>query len=843
MTTEETAEPAEVPTPSRARAVLLVALANIRRWWPAIVLLVVAVATREAAETIDGAALRAGLHGVDRGWLLVAAALTAANLAVMGAYDVVCLPGVGSRRRRLVFGAVAFAWSNFLTLGPVAGPAIRFWLYPERVRRAGALEAGITRIAVGFAGGLLAWVVAALVGWSTVTVVVAAVAAGLALGLAATRVQPRLAARLPWIGTDTPWVRLLLLGVLDWGCAAAVFGLVLYAAGVPVGAPTLRAFILGQALGVVSFIPGGFGSADAYWLYRLAGPDGTVPAGLIWYRLLYYVIPWAAASLFLLRLAAGRGRRFVAVSRTVLSSIIGMAGVLLLLSSASPAIAQRLALVRAVLPLPVLELSHTAAALTGLLLLVVARGMMKGFEAAYRLAILACLAGAVLCLGKGLDFEEALVLFAVTLLLVTQGPAFRRASRGDWLGWPGLGMLALAVFLFAAFGLAVHDADASFDLTLFGHRQEAARFARAAATLGLVTTVLVLRTLLRAPGSFHRPTAAEVDAALALHAGLGDGANALMVANRDKAIYRAAGDRGLCLYRTVGSYLVVFGDPSVGERDRSDFVRELLEFGRTIDRRVVLYQISADWLPVLHDYGYHFFKLGEEAIVPLANWSLTGAGNKSLRWAVNRVEREGVTCDVVPADRVSCLLPDLRRVSDAWLAAKNARERQFSIGFFDPEYLTRFPCVVARGPTGRIVAFANVLPGPRQIELSVDLMRHDDEAPTGTMDVLFVRLFAWGREQGYARFNLGMAPLATVGALQEARPSERLAHLLFKHGEQWYNFRGLRQYKDKFHPQWFPRYLAYPDAWEWVPVLAQVTRLINTRPTATNLEVEPAAAA
>ena len=846
MRTTATTEPAPLPPPPYWRALLLVAVAHVRRWWPAIVLLVIAVATREAVETLDGVTLRAGLHGLSRWGLAGALGATAVNLVVMGAYDVVCLPGVETVGRRLLFGALAFAWSNFLTLGPVAGPAIRFWLYPERIRRGGALEAGIVRIAVGFAGGLAAWVLAALVGGSATTIAGGAIVAGIALGFVASRAQVRLAARLPWIGAQARWIPLLLLGVLDWGCAAAVFTLVLHAAGVPVDGSTLRAFVWGQALGVASFVPGGFGSADAFWLYRLHGPDGSVPAALIAYRLIYYVIPWATASLVLLRLAAGRGRRWLAVSRTVLASVVGMAGALLLLSAATPAIARRLALLEGVLPLPVLELSHTAAALTGLLLLVVARGLMKGFAAAHRLAMIACSVGAILCLAKGLDFEEAIVLTTTALLLGTQTPSFRRPSRGDWLGWPGLGMVALAVFLFAGFGLAVHDAQASFDLTVFGHHEEAARFARAAATLGLVTVVAILWVMLRGSVHFTPPTAAEIDAALALHAVFGEGANTLMVANGDKAIYRLSGDRGLCLYRTVGGYLVVYSDPSVAEPHRGTFVRELLEFGRAIDRRVVFYQVSAEWLPVLHDYGYHFFKLGEEALVHLADWSLGGAAHKALRGTAHRLEREGFTFAVVAADGVSALLPDLRRVSEAWLAAKDAREKQFSIGFFDPAYLTKFPCAVVHDRPGRIVAFANLLPGPRNVELSIDLMRHDDAAPPGTMDFLFVRLLAWGREQGYTRFNLGMAPLATVGALQEARPSERLAHVLFQHGEQWYNFRGLRQYKDKFHPEWAPRYLAYPDAWEWIPAMAQVTRLINamgpaTRGRGTSQRAVPAA--
>jgi phosphatidylglycerol lysyltransferase len=94
------------------------------------------------------------------------------------------------------------------------------------------------------------------------------------------------------------------------------------------------------------------------------------------------------------------------------------------------------------------------------------------------------------------------------------------------------------------------------------------------------------------------------------------------------------------------------------------------------------------------------------------------------------------------------------------------------------------------------------------------------------MDFLFVSLFMRGKEQGYSRFNLGMAPLASVGEQRGAHARERLARVLFQRGEQWYNFQGLRAYKDKFEPEWVPRYMAYQDAWEWPVAIAYASALI-----------------
>jgi phosphatidylglycerol lysyltransferase len=161
-----------------------------------------------------------------------------------------------------------------------------------------------------------------------------------------------------------------------------------------------------------------------------------------------------------------------------------------------------------------------------------------------------------------------------------------------------------------------------------------------------------------------------------------------------------------------------------------------------------------------------------------------------------------------------------------WLA------KGFSLGRFDADYLMRSTCAVVGTGDGRIVAFANVLEGPRGEEMTVDMMRHAD--PTGAglpspMEYLILKLMEHAKARGFRRFNLGMAPLASVGATRRARPVERLAHQFFLHGEAWYNYQGLRRFKERFHPAWEPRYLAYRRPWDWPFAVAATTQLISGR--------------
>jgi phosphatidylglycerol lysyltransferase len=181
---------------------------------------------------------------------------------------------------------------------------------------------------------------------------------------------------------------------------------------------------------------------------------------------------------------------------------------------------------------------------------------------------------------------------------------------------------------------------------------------------------------------------------------------------------------------------------------------------------------------------------------------------------------------VLDDEEVAGALPALRRISDAWLETRSTREKGFSLGFFSEEYVRRFPAAIARRE-GEIVAFANLWPGGGKEELSVDLMRYLPDAPAGIMDYLFVELMLWGRAQGYRSFNLGMAPLSGLQERSLAPLWSRVGAIVFRHGEHFYHFQGIRRYKEKFAPTWEPRYLASPSGLALPLILANVATLIS----------------
>ena len=507
-----------------------------------------------------------------------------------------------------------------------------------------------------------------------------------------------------------------------------------------------------------------------------------------------------------------------------------LAGAILLFSGATPIETERIPWLKHVVPISLIETSHFLASLVGMALLIIAQGLRRRLDAAYWMMIGLLTVGIVLSILKGFDFEEAAVLAIILVGLLPLREHFYR--RGRLLDQPltsaWLGAVALIVLCSIGLGLfAYKRVEFSNELWWqFSLHGDASRFLRASVgvlSLGVVTALIML---LRPSGPKpHRPTAAEREEAAVVIAQSAETSSHLALLG-DKSLLFNDARSGFVMYGISGQSWVSMGDPVAPPTEREELAWRFRELVDQHQGWPVFYQVNQETLPIYLDLGLSLLKLGEEARVPLANFSLEGKQRKSLRMTYKHLERDGLAFEVLPVERTAELLPRLKAISDAWLAEKHTREKRFSLGFFDEAYLARYPVAVIRRDA-EILAFANVLSSAQHEELSIDLMRHTSDAPHGVMDQLFAGLMLWGHEQGYAWFNLGMAPLSGLENRQLAPLWNRVGGLLFRHGEHFYNFEGLRAYKDKFDPHWRPKYLASPGGWILPVVLANVATLIS----------------
>jgi phosphatidylglycerol lysyltransferase len=355
--------------------------------------------------------------------------------------------------------------------------------------------------------------------------------------------------------------------------------------------------------------------------------------------------------------------------------------------------------------------------------------------------------------------------------------------------------------------------------------EDAPRFVRATVGVAVVLFAFGVRQLLRpAVPVLRLPTEPELDEVGAV-IGSQRFCSAYLAYLGDKALLWNEDRSAFLMYAVQSRTWVSLHDPVGPPEAVPGLIRRFLELADDVDGVPVFYEVRHAYLHRYADFGLAFAKVGEEALVPLRSFSMDGGARKKMRLQFHKLEKDGATFRIVPREEVPTLLPELRTISDDWLALKSSSEKAFSLGFFDEDYLKRFPVAVLE-VGGRIEAFANVWLGPNKVELSVDLMRHRSTAPKNSMEGLFIFLMLWGKADGYEWFNLGMAPLSGLQKTATSSLWVRLASYLYRYGQPFYNFQGLRAFKDKFDPIWEPRYLAYPGGLALPRVLADVSALI-----------------
>lgn len=789
----------------------------------------------------------------------LAALLALASYGLQTTYDLLALRYLGQTMpfRRVALGSfIGVSLSNNVGHSLFTGASVRLRLYGDSGMTATQIATLNTFCSATVWLGFLALAgIGLLVEPSGLEVGLAlpigvrwlgAIFAGLAVAYLAV-VARRRALTVRGVTVPLPTPRLAALqiaaGALDWGLAGTALYMLLPRDVSLSLAHFLPLFLLAQVTGLVSQVPGGLGVFESVLVLALAPwlPSDQTLGCLVAYRVVYYLLPLGVAAALLGGFEVRARREVVskvtrAVSRLVaplapplLAVTTFAAGVVLLISGALPAVHGRMAVLRDLLPLPALELTHFLASLTGFALLLLAWAVYRRVDVAW-LASLGLLAvGAVFSLAKGLDWEEALILAVFfAALLPSRRYFYRRASLlAEPLSAGWLTATALVVAATVWLGLfAYRHVEYSGDLWWrFAFHADAPRFLRAMVGVVGAAFVFGLARLLRTarPRVEVSPIAPDDPVRAIVAACPNTAANLVLLG--DKAVLLNESRTAFIMYAVAGRSWVAMGDPVGPVCEHASLLWRFREESHRHGCRAAFYEVGRENLYLYLDMGMSLHKLGEEAVVPLEGFSLEGHGRKELRYVVRRLEGEGLGFEIVPREGVAALLPELEAISDGWLELKATREKRFSLGYFNPAYLQEFPVAVVRGGDG-LMAFTNLWLGARE-ELSCDLMRHRPEAPRGVMEYLFIKLMQWGAEQGFSRFNLGMVPFKGLESRALAPLWHRVGGMLFRHGEAFYNFKGLNQFKEKFNPQWTARYLAAPGGLGLPTVLADVAALVS----------------
>jgi len=522
-------------------------------------------------------------------------------------------------------------------------------------------------------------------------------------------------------------------------------------------------------------------------------------------------------------------------TKSVLVLIVSLAtlgsGFLNLFSLIGPGLPNRLNALNEIFPMAFLHVSRFLTLIIGFTLVVSSINIFKRKRRAYHIVLLLLSLSVIFHLTKGLDYEEAALSLVLIVLLISARSSFTVNSGIPGPGSLGIRLLlaVLAAFTYGVVGfwfLDTKEFGINFTLADSVHRtfqylaltgdpelipqtRYAMWFLDSLYVISIMAIAYSVLSIFRPVIYRYRTLPRERLLAKGIAEKYGCDSQDYFKLWADKSFFFSPSKNSFIAYGVGSNFAVAFADPVGPEEEIEETIRNFMEFCRENDWRVAFHQALPHFLPIFKKLGFRKLKIGEDAIVDLKRFSISGSRMKDLRNTMNKMEKSGIRIKIFepPVDDKTIL--ELKEVSDEWLKIPGRRERGFTLGMFDPNYIKSTAVLAAADAQGRILAFVNIIPSFRAGEATIDLMRRREEAPNGTIDYLIVKLLESLKNKGYERFNLGMAPMSGFRENDEASIEEKTIYYFSKRMNFLFGFAGLRLHKSKFASYWEPRYTIY----------------------------------
>jgi len=544
-----------------------------------------------------------------------------------------------------------------------------------------------------------------------------------------------------------------------------------------------------------------------------------------------------------------RGKEII--TRLLPAALIFVLGVVNVISVLTPPVADRLRLDRFYLPVEAIHASKLMVLMLGLGLLVTSAYLLKGYRAAYWVALVSCIFSLFGHLAKALDYEESIIALVTIAMLWMNRKQYRIKSSAEWLriGFFTffIALLGICIFDFLSFYFidkrhfgvdftweqSIYHTGRSFLLftddelqpqTLFG-----VEFLRITQVLGLFSWLLLMFALVR-PRLFrqHETSTYTVNKAKEVLEKYGQSALDYFKISSDKLIFFSENEEGFVAYRIANTIAVVLEDPVCDPEDKESVLMEFEAFCYSNGFKPVYYRVSEDALISFSALKKKKIVIGQEAILEVSSFKLEGKERKSLRNGLNSLEKKGYSTAICYAPLSETLVKELQQVSDNWLLAFDKKESIFSQGMFDAESIATQDVILVKDEHNTIVSFLNIIPDYAAGECTYDLIRKTEDAPGGSMDALMVKLVDYAREKNYSYINLGLVPMVTEDTPDGA--VERILQFVAKNISGFKHYRTLREFKDKYATLWENKYLLFDNDFDLINLPAALNKVVKPLP-------------
>lgn len=612
--------------------------------------------------------------------------------------------------------------------------------------------------------------------------------------------------------------------------------------------PSLEAACVGYIVATIFLIVSpflrGLGAIELSLAYLLTNYGYTSLQALeitLLYRLFEFWLPLFAGVLaFILK-----GRHLLL--RLLPPVLIFLLGMVNIFSVLTPPLAYRLRMLGSYIPGEGIHASNLLVIFLGLVLLVTATFLFRGLRSAWIVALTVSVLSAIGHISKALDYEEASLALLTALTLLITANQYRVKGNRQLMNIGVVTAIAtlLIVLIFGTIGFYFLNARhfgidftwlrslrASFhgfllleDDGLHPITRFAKEFLSAIRVLGVSAWAFLFYTIIRPYLNVGKQTNAALEKAQFYLSQYGSSAMDYFKIGDDKLLYVSDKNRGFIAYRVASSFAIVLEEPVCAEDAKLPLLQEFEAQCLKMGLKPAFYRVDEQSMYYFEHLRKKKLLIGQEGIVDITTFSLSGKDRKSLRNGLNSLAAKGYVTAIHRAPLPMTLVQELKEVSDEWLDDYEVKEMTFSQGLFEALSIRRQDVITISDQDGKIVAFLNIIPDYAPGECTYDLIRKRTNAPGGCMDALIVALIQDAKDKGLQYLNLGLVPMS--GIEQPQNTAEQVVKFAYEKIRAFRHYHGLREFKEKYATEWANKYLVYEHDFDLIQLPAALSRVMK----------------
>lgn len=255
-------------------------------------------------------------------------------------------------------------------------------------------------------------------------------------------------------------------------------------------------------------------------------------------------------------------------------------------------------------------------------------------------------------------------------------------------------------------------------------------------------------------------------------------------------------------YVTWGRFAVVAGAPVSSKETLGNAMLEFEAWAKSRKLKVCYFGAGSRLESIAREGArYSLISLGAQPGWNPSDWPAIVERKESLRAQISRARNKGVTVSLWDTGRATNS-PELRKCLGDWLSTRGLPPLHFLV---EPETLNGLENrkMIVAEREGRAIGFLLLSPIPARNGWLVEQIVRGINAPNGTAELLLDFAMRHTAAEGAGYLTLGLAPLSEHSQFNWGNVPRWLRALLSwvrAHGNRFYNFQGLDQFKAKFQP-------------------------------------------